>query len=130
MYATVRENELVYTRDEVRRAKLAYELVRNSGYPSPSEVVHLLQDGNVRGIPATLGRADVERAYRIYGVHPEYVRGKMTNKKVNRAQVDLSLRSTDKRLRLSVDVMHIDGNMFMVAVTAHVFRSIFTVGCV
>jgi hypothetical protein len=53
MYATVQENELVYTRDEVRRAKLAYELVRNSGYPSPSEVVHLLQDGNVRGMPAT-----------------------------------------------------------------------------
>jgi hypothetical protein len=71
MYATVQENELVYTRDEVRRAKLAHELVRNSGYPSPSEVVHLLQDGNVRGIPATLGKADVERAYRIYGVHPE-----------------------------------------------------------
>jgi hypothetical protein len=117
MYATVQENEQVYTRDEVRRAKLAYELVRNSGYPSPSEVVHLLQDGNVRGILATLGKADVDRAYRIYGVHPEYVRGQMTNQKVNRAQVDLSLRSTDKRLRLSVDVMHIDGSMFMVTVT-------------
>jgi len=29
----VRENELVYTKEEVRRAKQAYELVKNSGYP-------------------------------------------------------------------------------------------------
>jgi hypothetical protein len=112
MYVTVRENEQVYTRDEVRRTKLAYELVRNSGYPSPNEVIHLLQDGNVRGIPATLSKSDVERAYRIYGTHPEYIQGQMTNQKVSRTQVDLGLRSTDKRLRMYVDVMHIDGHMF------------------
>jgi hypothetical protein len=41
----------------------------------------------------------------------------MTNQKVNRAQVDLSLRSTDKKLRLYIDVMHIDGCMFMITVT-------------
>jgi hypothetical protein len=117
MYVTVRENEQVYTRDEVRRAKLVYKLVRNSGYPSPNEVIHLLQDGNVRGIPATLSKSDVERAYRIYGTHPEYIRGNMTNQKVSRAQVDLGLRSTDKRLRMYVDVMHIDSHMFLVSVT-------------
>jgi hypothetical protein len=100
VYATVRENEQVYTHEEVRRAKLAYELVCSSGYPSASEVAHLIHDGNVRGIPATLSQADVERAYHIYGVHPEYVRGQMTNQKVSRVQVDLGLRSTGKRLRL------------------------------
>jgi hypothetical protein len=97
VHATVKENEQVYTREEVRRAKQAYELERNSGYPSSSEVAHLIHDGNVRGIPATLSQADVERAYRIYGVHPEYVRGQMMNQKVSRAQIDLSLRSTEKR---------------------------------
>jgi hypothetical protein len=71
-YSTVQENESVHTKEEVRRAKQAYELVKNSGYPSPSEMLHLLQDGNVRGLP-TLGSADIERAYKIYGVHPEYV---------------------------------------------------------
>jgi hypothetical protein len=75
IYTTVRENEQVYTREEVRRAKLAYKLVCNSGYPSANEVAHLIHDGNVRGILSALSKADVERAYRIYGVHPEYVRG-------------------------------------------------------
>jgi hypothetical protein len=76
-------------------------------------MLHLLQ---IRGLP-TLGSADLERAYRIYGVHPEYVRGQMTKKKVGGMQVDLGLRSTDKTLRLYTDVMHIEGNVFLITVT-------------
>jgi hypothetical protein len=41
----------------------------------------------------------------------------MTNQKVSRVQVDLGLRSTDKRLRLYVDVMHVDTKMFLISVT-------------
>jgi hypothetical protein len=70
--ATLCENESVYTREEVHRAQQAYELVSAAGYPSPTEVLHLVQDGNIRGIPV-LSRADVEWAYRIYGTFPEYV---------------------------------------------------------
>jgi hypothetical protein len=112
----MQENESVYTKEEVCRAKQAYKLVKNSKYPSPNEMLHLLQDGNLRGLP-TLGAADLERAYRIYGVHPEYVWGQMIKKKVGRMQVDLGLRSTDKTLRLYTDVMHIEGNMFLITVT-------------
>jgi hypothetical protein len=31
---TVRENERLYTKEEVRRAKLAHEFLKCSGYPS------------------------------------------------------------------------------------------------
>ena len=48
MCTTARENALVYTKEELRRAKEVYELVRNSGYPSPNEVMHLLTDGNIQ----------------------------------------------------------------------------------
>ncbi len=116
MCATVRENKSVYTREVVCRAQQAYELVRAAGYPSPAEVLHLVQDGNIRGMPS-LSRADVERAYRIYGTHPEYVRGQLTSRKVGRVQVDLELRSTQKKLRLFSDVMHIDGSMFLITAT-------------
>jgi hypothetical protein len=40
----------------------------------------------------------------------------MTKKKVGRMQVDLGLRSTDKTLRLYTDIMHIEGNMFLITV--------------
>jgi len=78
--ATVQENALVYTKEELRRMKEVYELIRNSGYPSPNEAMHLLTDGNVRGMPA-LTVADLQRAYKVYGIHPEYVRGQLTKRK-------------------------------------------------
>jgi hypothetical protein len=37
--ARIQENERLYTKEEVSRAKLAYEFVRNSSYPSLGEVV-------------------------------------------------------------------------------------------
>jgi hypothetical protein len=67
---TIQENEHLYTKEEVSRAKLAYEFVRNSGYPSLGEVVHLITDGNIRNIPKLMP-VDVERAYKINGSHPE-----------------------------------------------------------
>jgi len=112
---TVQENALVYTKEELRRTKEVYELIRSSGYPSPNEAMHLLTNGNVRGMPA-LTVVDLQRAYKMYGLHPEYVRGQLTKKKVSRSQVDLGLRSTDKNLRLYVDVMHLEDNMFLVTV--------------
>ncbi len=77
IYATARENEQLYTKTQIKNAKQAYELLKNSGYTSQEEAVHLLQDGKIYGLP-NLTREDIERAYEIYGVSPEYVRGKMT----------------------------------------------------
>jgi len=114
-YATVHENALVYTKEELRRAKEDYEQVRNSGYPSPNEALHLFTDGNIRGLPA-LTATDLECAFKVYGIHPEYVRGQLTKKKVSRVQVDLRLRSTDKNQCMYADVMHLEGNMFLVTV--------------
>jgi hypothetical protein len=101
--ATVQENELLYSKDQVKRAKEAHEFLKNSVYPSLSEAVHLLNDGNVRGGPQLL-HADVEQAYRIYGTYPEYIRGKMTRKTVGRVPVDPALRSVEKTLKVYADV--------------------------
>jgi hypothetical protein len=59
---------------------------------------------------------DVERAYRIYGVHPEYMKGQLVKRTVARMPVDTALRHTDKNLKLSTDVMHVDGQLFLVSV--------------
>jgi hypothetical protein len=87
-----------------------------SGYPSVSEATHLITNGNMVGMPMLI-KEDNIRAYEVYGEHPEYVRGKMTKKTVGRMKVDISQRSVDKSLCLSMDVMHVDGEMFLVSVT-------------
>jgi hypothetical protein len=40
MYATVQENELLYTKEEVRRAKEVYKFIRNYGYRSKTSWMH------------------------------------------------------------------------------------------
>ncbi len=41
----------VYAKAEEERAKRAYELVQNSGYPSYQEAIHLVEDGNITQLP-------------------------------------------------------------------------------
>jgi len=63
----------------------------------------------MQGMPMLI-KDDLVRAYEVYGEHPEYVRGKMTKRTVGRMRIDMSCKSVDKSIRLSTDVMHIDGD--------------------
>jgi uncharacterized protein (UPF0212 family) len=114
--ATVREKEQLYTKEEIRRVRVALDFLKCSGYPSVSEATHLITNGNVVGMPMLI-KEDNIRAYEVYSDHPEYVRGKINKKTVGRMKVDISHRSIDKSLRLSTDVMHVDGEMFLVSAT-------------
>jgi hypothetical protein len=80
-----------------------------------SEAVYLVEDGNICGMP-TLTREDIRRAYEIYGSPPQYVRGKMTKKKIIRTIIDEDLMLDEKRQVLYSDVMHVDSNKFLITV--------------
>jgi hypothetical protein len=114
--STAQENEVVYLKEQERRAKEAHEFLKNSWFPSLREAVHLLMDDNVRGVPMLM-QANLERAYKIYGEHPAYVRGKLTRKIVSRTPVDVALRSSTKDLKVYANVMHIDTQWFLVSMS-------------
>jgi hypothetical protein len=105
----------VCTKAEEARAKQAYEFLRTSGFPSLSEAIHLVEDGNIAGMPALTG-ADVRKAYELFGTPPAYVRGKMTKRKVSRAVINDSLIMEEKKQSMYTDVMHIENNMFLISV--------------
>jgi hypothetical protein len=73
---------------------MAYELLKNAGYPLAAELINLVGDGNVMDRPA-LTRGNIIRAYEIFGQPPEYVRGKLTKKKVSKVNFDAALCSQD-----------------------------------
>ena len=50
--------------------------------------------------------ADIERAIYIWGIYPEYLRGKMTKSKVNHLDIDLTLQHRIKNQSMLLDVMH------------------------
>jgi hypothetical protein len=112
---TVEEKKKEFSSEQVKRAEVAYTLLKNSGYPSPNELIALINNGNITNMPA-LRREDVLRAYDIYGPLPEYVRGKLTKSKVNRVPVDFLLKADDKVQALWSDVMYIDKNHFFISV--------------
>jgi hypothetical protein len=115
MMITVEEKKLQYSTNQVKKAEVAYTLLKNAGYPLPSKLISLVNDGNVTNLPI-LHREDIIRAYEVFGPPPEYVRGKLTKSKVGRVPVDLALKVDDKQQVLWGDVMHIDKNAFFISV--------------
>jgi hypothetical protein len=65
----------MYTKGQEARAKVAYDLVRRSGFPSMQEAIHLVQDGNMTHMPS-ITSDDIRRAFDIFG--EPVGRGKMT----------------------------------------------------
>jgi hypothetical protein len=53
-------------------------------------------DGSMYTIPRSYG-ADLNRFIHVYGLHPGYVRGKLTRKFAPRKRVDPMIRSHDKQ---------------------------------
>jgi hypothetical protein len=111
----IAEKKIQYSTAEVRKAEMAHELLKNAGYPSAAELINLVGDGNMINMPALM-RSDIVRAYEIFGQPPEYIRGKLTKKKVGRVNFDVMLRSQEPQM-LWADVMQIDQQLFFVSVT-------------
>ena len=59
---TERENEQLYTKEEVRRAKQAHKFLKCSSYPLADKAMHLITDGNVHGMPLLI-KDDPERVH-------------------------------------------------------------------
>ena len=89
----------VCTKAEEERDCKAYELARISGYPSVSELIHLIEDGNITGMPA-LPQDDALQVYDLFGTPPAYMRGKMTKRSVKQEAIEKSLVMMEKKQRL------------------------------
>jgi hypothetical protein len=115
---TVEEKEHMYTRKEVKRAQQARDFIRNAGYPSRNEAIHLIRDGNINNVP--VGVEDVNRYYDIYGPMVAAVRGKSTNKKVSFVgnEVDHGLKEQRKMQKLTSDVMFLKKLPFLVTIAS------------
>jgi hypothetical protein len=56
----------VTTKGEEARAKQAYELVKNLGFPSMYEAIQVIESGSLGNMPLLTGE-DIRRAYRLFG---------------------------------------------------------------
>ena len=80
------------------------------------ELIKIVEDGNILNLP-WITQADIKWAYDVYGAPAEYLRGKLTHKKVSRARMDPALQEPSKSVEMRGDVMHIDGEKFLITVS-------------
>ena len=113
VHATTAERERLYTKREVVRAQQAQEFIKASGYASEKEAAHMVNDGNITGVPIT--SKDIHRAFDIYGRSAAAVRGKTTRKKVGRAEVDDALKEQRTDQVLYTDVMKVREQPYLVS---------------
>ena len=71
-------------------------------------------NGSIKHIPFV--KADVERAYHIYGQPEAYYRGVMTRRKVKGAETEEMPRLLFQNQDLIVDLMIVNGLVFLVSV--------------
>jgi hypothetical protein len=105
-----------YTKGQEVCARIAYDFVHRSGYPSLQEAIHLVQDGNMTHMPG-MTSDDINRAFDIFGEPVGSIRGKMTRRPANRAVYDDNLLADEKKQVLHSDVMHIDHKRFLITVS-------------
>jgi hypothetical protein len=114
---TVQEREHLYNRKEIRHALKAKEFLRNAGYPSEKEAIHLARDGNIVGMPESPN--DIQRYFDVYGRQVEAVRGKTTKEHVK--QIDHGDRQAKQQRTMQVlssDIMHVATEKFLISVSS------------
>ena len=93
---TTDEREHMYTRGEKIKALKAKKIIKDIGYPTETESISMIRDGNIEGIPHTV--ADVKAFYDIYGPPLPHLRGGMTSRKSKqRLNVDEGMREQRKQ---------------------------------
>jgi hypothetical protein len=93
-----------YTKREVERAERAMDFVRQAGYPSEKEAIHLANDGNILGLDLT--GDDIRRGFEIFGRPAAAIRGKATKKKAKRRKPDSTLQEAKSNQVMYADIMH------------------------
>lgn len=114
VHVTAKEQERLYTKWEVSQARIAHEFVWMCAYPSMEEAIDLLKDSYLQHV-SNIKWADVLRAFQMYRLMAEYVKGKLTKWTVSRVRVNEELQVENKSQWYS-DIMDVDGEKFLILV--------------
>lgn len=117
LVTTTRDREHLYTKKELKGANQAKEFLKNAGFPSENEAIHLIRDGNIQNVPVSV--QDVKNCFDIYGPPVAMVRGKTTRKKDNvNDHVDVGIKEERKIQTMASDIMNVNEESFLISVAS------------
>jgi hypothetical protein len=111
---TVGEQEMLYKRDEIEKAKQAREVSRRLGFPSKGALVELMNHGGINESPVTA--EDVRRADHIYGPDIPLLKGKTVKKPSLPYKQEPIPRLISSIVSLSIDIMFVLSHAFLLSV--------------
>lgn len=114
MNETVMERERLFSTAEVKRAKMARELMRQLGYPSTRDLIKIIVKGMMVNIPVTA--QDVIRAEKIYGPDAASLKGKTVKRKPREQPKVYVPRAMMKRQDMFSDIFYWRGVGFMLSI--------------
>ena len=116
-FMTKEERESMFTKKQVRAAQMAGEFIRNAGFPSETEAIKMVRDGNLKDLPVEVN--DVKSYFEIYGSPIESVKGKTTARKdVNRRDnFDSGLKEQITIQEMTADIMYAGGKKFVISIS-------------
>ena len=116
LVTTVEENKKRFTKDEVKRAEEADELIRRLGYPSEEAVAKQLNRGGI--INCKLTSRDIKNRREIYGPPVGSLKEKTTNHKSGGEHISEPVIGTQEHeeQRSYIDIMYVNSIMFLVNV--------------
>jgi hypothetical protein len=115
-FLTVEEGKANFSRDEVRRADEAIELMKRMNYTNPDRLIFMLNNGLIRNCHLTSD--DVRRAKDIYGDFAAMIQGKSVKSTSRRIPsrvlepVPRSIFETNKYVTLCIDHFAVNGIWF------------------
>jgi hypothetical protein len=112
----VEENERLYTKKDVERAYEVMRVWKNLNNPGQATFSRMLVRGTVRGVEGS--PEDVKRGIRIAGRPLPIIRGRTKNSKVRTSHPVPIYRTIDKLLVMRIDIMFVNGLMFLVSIVA------------
>lgn len=86
MFTSLYNKETLDTKTEVKQARAARQFVIDTGFPSVSQAIRMVTDGNIKNLDII--PKDIARSFEILGPIVESVKGKSTRRQVAAIPVD------------------------------------------
>ena len=111
--STVEANKMKYTKEEVKAAEQAQEMIRRLGYPTREKAIEVIKTGAILNLPSTV--QDVLMKWDIYGDDVPALKGRTVNQK-GKTFKDIIVPPSKYRVQeIDVDIMFFDGLPFLIS---------------
>jgi hypothetical protein len=112
---TVQEREVLYTKKEVEKARVAGEFLWSVGFPSEKKAMHLIRDSNLVNILHSVYAGTIPYIWAASG--SSEARGKTTKQHVKSTEsVDMGAMEQQTMQEMCTDVTYAVGEKFLISV--------------